>query len=182
MPIIIIPIIVIIVLLVLGYTKAPPNKAAVITGLRDKPKVLLGKAGFKIPFLERVDWMGVGQIDIDIETEDYIPTKDFINIKVDAIAQVAVDITPDGMEIAMRNFLNKKAEAVKETISKSLQGNLREIIGTMELKDICQNKTEFSEQVKANAEGDIAQLGIRILSFKIPSGNSRLFNSRDESV
>ena len=167
MPIIIIPIIVIIVLLVLGYTKAPPNKAAVITGLRDKPKVLLGKAGFKIPFLERVDWMGVGQIDIDIETEDYIPTKDFINIKVDAIAQVAVDITPDGMEIAMRNFLNKKAEAVKETISKSLQGNLREIIGTMELKDICQNKTEFSEQVKANAEGDIAQLGIRILSFNV---------------
>lgn len=167
MPFIIIPIIVIIVLLVLGYTKAPPNKAAVITGLRDKPKVLLGKAGFKIPFLERVDWMGVGQIDIDIETEDYIPTKDFINIKVDAIAQVAVDITPDGMEIAMRNFLNKKAEAVKETISKSLQGNLREIIGTMELKDICQNKTEFSEQVKANAEGDIAQLGIRILSFNV---------------
>lgn len=167
MPIIIIPIIVIIVLLVLGYTKAPPNKAAVITGLRDKPKVLLGKTGFKIPFLERVDWMGVGQIDIDIETEDYIPTKDFINIKVDAIAQVAVDITPDGMEIAMRNFLNKKAEAVKETISKSLQGNLREIIGTMELKDICQNKTEFSEQVKANAEGDIAQLGIRILSFNV---------------
>ena len=34
MPIIIIPIVVIIVLLVLGYTKAPPNKAAVITGLR----------------------------------------------------------------------------------------------------------------------------------------------------
>lgn len=167
MPIIIIPIILIAAVLALGYTKAPPNKAAVITGLRDKPKVLLGKAGFKIPFLERVDWMGVGQIDIDIESEDYIPTKDFINIKVDAIAQVAVDITPDGMEIAMRNFLNKKSEDVKDTISKSLQGNLREIIGTMELKDICQNKTEFSEQVKANAEGDIAKLGIRILSFNV---------------
>lgn len=67
----------------------------------------------------------------------------------------------------MRNFLNKKSEQVKETISKSLQGNLREIIGTMELKDICQNKAEFSEQVKANAEGDIAKLGIRILSFNV---------------
>ena len=114
-----------------------------------------------------MDWIGVGQIDIDILTEDYIPTKDFINIKVDAIAQVAVDVSPNGMEIAMRNFLNKKSEQVKETISKSLQGNLREIIGTMELKDICQNKAEFSEQVKANAEGDIAKLGIRILSFNV---------------
>ena len=79
-----------VVILALGYTKAPPNRAAIITGLRDKPKVLLGRAGFKIPFLERTDWMNVGQIDIDIETEDFIPTKDFINIRVDAIAQVAV--------------------------------------------------------------------------------------------
>ena len=167
MPIILILVIIIAAVLILGYTKAPPNKAAVITGLGKRPRVLLGKAGFKIPFLERVDWIGVGQIDIDILTEDYIPTKDFINIKVDAIAQVAVDVSPDGMEIAMRNFLNKKSEQVKETISKSLQGNLREIIGTMELKDICQNKAEFSEQVKANAEGDIAKLGIRILSFNV---------------
>lgn len=167
MPIILILVIIIAAVLILGYTKAPPNKAAVITGLGKRPRVLLGKAGFKIPFLERVDWIGVGQIDIDILTEDYIPTKDFINIKVDAIAQVAVDVSPDGMEIAMRNFLNKKPEQVKETISKSLQGNLREIIGTMELKDICQNKAEFSEQVKANAEGDIAKLGIRILSFNV---------------
>ena len=167
MPIILILVIIIAAVLILGYTKAPPNKAAVITGLGKRPRVLLGKAGFKIPFLERVDWIGVGQIDIDILTEDYIPTKDFINIKVDAIAQVAVDVSPDGMEIAMRNFLNKKPEQVKETISKSLQGNLREIIGTMELKDICQNKAEFSEQVKANAECDIAKLGIRILSFNV---------------
>lgn len=167
MPIILILVIIIAAVLILGYTKAPPNKAAVITGLGKRPRVLLGKAGFKIPFLERVDWIGVGQIDIDILTEDYIPTKDFINIKVDAIAQVAVDVSPNGMEIAMRNFLNKKSEQVKETISKSLQGNLREIIGTMELKDICQNKAEFSEQVKANAEGDIAKLGIRILSFNV---------------
>lgn len=156
-----------ILVLLLGYTKAPPSKAAVITGLGSKPRILLGKAGFRIPFFERVDWMGVSQIDIDIVTEDYIPTKDFINIKVDAIAQVAVNTEPAGMEIAMRNFLNKKPDVIRETISKSLQGNLREIIGTMDLKDICQNKAEFSEQIKKNAEEDIARLGIKILSFNV---------------
>lgn len=150
-----------------GYVKAPPDKAVIISGIGKHPKVLIGKAGFKIPFLERVDRMGIGQIDIDIETEDYIPTKDFINIKVDAIAQVAINTETDSIEIAMRNFLNKKPDEVRNTITKSLQGNLREIIGTMELKDICQNKAEFSEQVKSNAEGDIAQLGIRILSFNV---------------
>lgn len=167
MPIITIPILALVILILgTGYVKAPPNRAAVITGLRKKTRVLKGKAGFKIPFFERVDWMEIGQIDIDIETEDYIPTKDFINIRVDAIAQVAIDVE-NGIDIAMRNFLNKKQESVKATISKSLQGNLREIIGTMNLKDICQNKAEFSDQVKANAEGDIANLGIKILSFNV---------------
>lgn len=157
-------IVAIVVFLSVGYVKSPPNTATIISGPGKHPRVLIGKAGFKIPFLERVDRMGIGQIDIDIETEDYIPTKDFINIQVDAIAQVAVDTSPENIEIAMRNFLNKSSDDVRNTITKSLQGNLREIIGTMELKDICQNKAEFSEQVKSNAKEDIAQLGICILS------------------
>lgn len=160
-------IVVIVVFLSVGYVKSPPNTATIISGPGKHPRVLIGKAGFKIPFLERVDRMGIGQIDIDIETEDYIPTKDFINIQVDAIAQVAVDTSSENIEIAMRNFLNKSSDEVRNTITKSLQGNLREIIGTMELKDICQNKAEFSEQVKSNAKEDIAQLGICILSFNV---------------
>lgn len=160
-------IVAIVVFLSVGYVKSPPNTATIISGPGKHPRVLIGKAGFKIPFLERVDRMGIGQIDIDIETEDYIPTKDFINIQVDAIAQVAVDTSPENIEIAMRNFLNKSSDDVRNTITKSLQGNLREIIGTMELKDICQNKAEFSEQVKSNAKEDIAQLGICILSFNV---------------
>ena len=61
------------------YVKAPPNEAYIISGISKRPRVLIGKAGFKIPFLERVDRMLIGQIDVDIMTEDYIPTKDFIN-------------------------------------------------------------------------------------------------------
>ena len=163
----IVAVIVVAVFLSVGYVKSPPNTATIISGPGKQPRVLIGKAGFKIPFLERADRMGIGQIDIDIETEDYIPTKDFINIQVDAIAQVAVDTSPKNIEIAMRNFLNKSSDDVRNTITKSLQGNLREIIGTMELKDICQNKAEFSEQVKSNAKEDIAQLGICILSFNV---------------
>ena len=160
-------IVVIVVFLSVGYVKSPPNTATIISGPGKHPRVLIGKAGFKIPFLERVDRMGIGQIDIDIETEDYIPTKDFINIQVDAIAQVAVDTSSENIEIAMRNFLNKSSDEVRNTITKSLQGNLREIIGTMELKDICQNKAEFSEQVKSNAKEDIAQLVSYLLMYKI---------------
>ena len=60
---IIIPIVVLLLIfLFAGYVKAPPNKAAIITGLSKNPRVLLGKSGFKVPFFERVDWLEVGQI------------------------------------------------------------------------------------------------------------------------
>ena len=44
--------------------------------------MLIGKAGIKIPFLERVDKLIVRQISIDIKSEGYIPTQDFIGVDV----------------------------------------------------------------------------------------------------
>lgn len=49
---IIIPIVVLLLIfLFAGYVKAPPNKAAIITGLSKNPRVLLGKSGLKYHFL-----------------------------------------------------------------------------------------------------------------------------------
>ena len=48
---IIIPIVAILVLLACGYVKAPPDTAYIISGFR-KPRILIGKAGIRIPFLE----------------------------------------------------------------------------------------------------------------------------------
>ena len=52
--------IVVLVLLVVGiiisgYVKASPDTAYIISGLRKQPKYLIGKAGIKIPFLEKKD-------------------------------------------------------------------------------------------------------------------------------
>lgn len=156
-----------VVLLLTGYTKASPDEAAVISGLSKNPRILIGKGGFKIPYFEKVDRMYIGSITTYIRTSDFIPTSDFINIKVDAVAQVSIDVSEAGIQRAIRNFLNRKKDDIRKTLEESLQGNLREIIGTMELKAICQDKTQFSAEVKSNAEGDMAELGIKILSFNV---------------
>ena len=57
-----------IIIIFTSYVKAPPNKAFIISGLRRKPKVLIGKAGLKLPFLERKDELLIKQISIDIKT------------------------------------------------------------------------------------------------------------------
>ncbi|MCR4633568.1 MAG: flotillin family protein [Erysipelotrichaceae bacterium] len=154
-------------LILTGYVKASPDVAVIISGLRKTPRVLIGRAGIKIPFLEKVDHLHLGQISVDIKTDTYIPTNDFINVKVDAIAKVRVDTSDEGMLKAERNFLNKTPEEIALELQDSLQGNMREIIGTLDLKTINTDRDSFSDQVMAKASKDMEKLGIEILSCNI---------------
>ena len=69
--------IVVLGILASGYVKAPPDVAYIISGFKKEPRVLIGRAGIKIPYLERKDNLIVKQVSIDIKTNGYIPTKDF---------------------------------------------------------------------------------------------------------
>lgn len=150
-----------------GYVKAPPDMAYIISGFKKQPKILIGRAGIRIPFLERLDKLLLKQITVDIKTEGYIPTIDFINIKVDAVAKVKVSSEPLLMKEAMKNFLNKSEQEITRDLQDSLQGNMREIIGTLTLRGVCNNREEFGNQVQEKASVDMKKLGIEIISCNI---------------
>lgn len=152
-----------------GYVKAPPDMAYIISGLNKKPKILIGKAGIKIPFLERKDTLLVKQISIDIKTNGYIPTLDFIGVNIDAIAKVQVMTDDNGIRLAMKNFLNMREPQITEALTDSLQGNMREIIGTVKLKELCTDRKKFGDEVQAKAQQDMNNLGIEIISCNIQS-------------
>ena len=154
-------------ILLAGYVKAPPDKAYIISGLRKNPRILIGRAGIKIPILERVDVLYLGQMTVDIKTEQSVPTNDFINVNVDAVAKVRIGTSPESIQLAAKNFLNKKAEQITEDLKDSLQGNMREIIGTLALKTINTDRDSFSDQVMEKASKDMHKLGIEILSCNI---------------
>jgi len=150
-----------------GYVKAPPDKAFIISGLRKTPRILVGRAGIKIPFFERVDKIYLGQMTVDIKTEQSVPTNDFINVNVDAVAKVRINPEAEAIRLAAKNFLNKSPEEVTEDLRDSLQGNMREIIGTLSLKAINTDRDSFSDQVMSKASRDMEKLGIEILSCNI---------------
>jgi len=110
----------IIIMLLVGYTKARPDVAAVISGLSKKPRILIGRAGIRIPFFERVDELFLGQITAEIKTDTSIPTKDFINVKVDAVAKIRVDPNPEQIQLACRNFLNKNPAQIAIELQETL--------------------------------------------------------------
>ena len=185
----VVAVVVVLGILMSGYVKASPDKAYIISGLKKEPKVLIGRAGIKIPFLEKKDELMLRQISIDIKTNGYIPTKDFIGVDIDAVAKVRVltakDITVDKngnilpgcdpnkrvthemVQAAMKNFLNMKEQQIRDALTDSLQGNMREIIGTQCLKELCNDRKTFGDEVQAKAQKDMNALGIWIESCNI---------------
>lgn len=155
------------VIVAVSYVKAPPSVAFIISGMSKEPRVLIGKGGFRIPFFERKDAVYLGQITVDIKTETSVPTNDFINVDVDAVAKIRVQPTAEGTRLAAKNFLNMTPAQIAEQVQDSLQGNMREIIGTLDLKGLNTDRDGFSDEVMKKASPDMAKLGIEIISCNI---------------
>ena len=150
-----------------SYVKTPPQVALIISGISKTPRVLIGKGGIRIPFFERLDKVFLGQTSVDIKTSVPVPTKDFINVRVDAVAKVRVMNTPEGIRLAAKNFLNMTERDIANQIQDSLEGNMREVIGSIGLRELNTDRDGFSDQIAKKAAPDMEKLGIEILSCNI---------------
>lgn len=158
---------VVIIVFATGYVKASPDTAYIISGLRKQPKVLIGKAGIKIPFLEKKDELNLQLIPIDVKTSSAVPTADYINIKVDAAVNVKISDNEERLSLAAQNFLNKPVEYIAQVAREVLEGNMREIVGKMNLEEMVSDRQKFANLVKENAEPDLAAMGLDIVSFNV---------------
>ncbi|MDE6846298.1 MAG: flotillin family protein, partial [Lachnospiraceae bacterium] len=174
MRIIALPALIIIILLILfvifmaiGYVKAPPDMAYIISGFKKKSKIVIGKASIRIPFFERLDKLNLRLIPIDVKTSNAVPTADYININVDATVNIKISSEADRLRLAAENFLNKNTEYIAGVAREVLEGNVREIVGKMRLEEMVSDRQKFANLVKENAEPDLAAMGLDIVSFNV---------------
>lgn len=164
---IIVAVIAILAIIASGYVKAPPDKAYIISGIGKKARVVIGKASIKIPFFERMDKLDLSLMSVDVKTASAVPTADYINIMVDAVVNVKVSLDEKGIDLAQQNFLNKDKVYIIGVAREVLEGNMREIVGTMELRDMVSNRQQFADRVKENAAPDLAKMGLDVVSFNV---------------
>ena len=112
-------VIILLILILSGYVKAPPDVAYIISGFR-KTRILVGRAGIKIPFLERLDKLSLRMISVDVKTTDFVPNSEYINVKVDATVKIRVGREDELMQLAMANFLNAKEEQIVGKVQDTL--------------------------------------------------------------
>ena len=157
-----------IVIFISGYVKAAPDTAVIISGM-GKRKILIGKAGFRWPFLQRIDKLSLRVFQVDIKTDEAIPTSNFINIRVDGVANLKISSDPELLNRAAEAILNMNEANLIRQVQQVLQGNMREIIGTVDIKKLVQDRQGVASSVKENVVPDMAKMGIEVVNFNIQS-------------
>ena len=149
-----------------GYLKAPPDTAYIISGLR-KRRILIGRAGWRIPLIERVDKLSLRVMQVDVKTTDAVPTNEFINVSVDGVANIKISSAPVLLERAAQALLGMKQTDLIGLVTQVLEGNMREIVGSVGLKEMVQDRQGVAKKITENVVPDMEKLGIEVVNFNI---------------
>ncbi|HEY2951794.1 MAG TPA: SPFH domain-containing protein [Verrucomicrobiae bacterium] len=160
------------------YTKVGPNEVLVVSGRRKKitdPDGTVSERGFRIvkgggsfvmPVLEKVDVLSLELLTIDVQTPEVYTSKG-VPVKVDGVAQIKVKGDDISIATAAEQFLSKDTAAIMNIAMQTMEGHLRAILGTMTVEEIYQNRDAFAQKVQEVAAGDMANMGLGIVSFTI---------------
>ena len=158
------------------YKKVGPNQVMIISGGKYKVAAADGridKVGFRIrrgggafilPMFEKVDLLSLEIMTLDITTPE-VYTKPGVPIIVDGVAQVKIGGDEHSIRTAAEQFLGKNPQQIQEVALQTVEGHLRAIIGTMTVEDIYKNRDQFATSVQEVAVGDLANMGLTIVSF-----------------
>ena len=149
-----------------GYLKAPPDTAFIISGL-GKKRILIGKAGWRVPFFERVDRISLSVMQVDVKTSEAVPTNEFINVTVDGVANIKVSSDPELLKRAAESLLGKTRAELVALVTQVLEGNMREIVGSVGLKEMVQDRQGVAKKITENVVPDMEKLGIEVVNFNI---------------
>lgn len=166
------------------YKIAPPDTAFIISGLMRRNykvrnpdgtisskkfgyRIVRGGATFYIPAIERIDKLDMCLMQVDIKTVQPVPTKEYISVFVDAVANIKIGSDDLSIATAAEQLLHYDADQIKTLAKDVLEGNMREIIGQMTIAELVQNRDKFAQESIKAAMSDMGNMGLEIINLTI---------------
>ena len=152
----------------------PPNRVAVISGrkrvLSDGRRVgyriLKGGRTMRIPLLEKVAWMDLNTIPLDVSVQNAY-SRGAIPLNVQGIANVKVSSAEGLLENACERFLQVGSTQIGQIAKETLEANLRGVLATLSPEEVNEDRLKFSQQLIDEADDDIKTLGLELDVMKI---------------
>lgn len=161
------------------YKKVGPNEVLVISGRKREMinpvtgqtetvgfRIIKGGGTFIWPVIERVDDLSLEIMTIDVVTPK-VYTLQGVPVTVDGVAQVKVRGDDVSIFTAAEQFLSQSQDEIRQVALQTLEGHLRAILGTLTVEEIYKDRDVFAQQVQEVAAGDLANMGLGIISFTI---------------
>ncbi len=193
---ILIGIVVLIILLkfIPRYKIASPDTALIISGLIRRNykvrnadgtistkkfgyRIIRGGATFYVPAVERIDSLDLCLTQVDIRTAQPVPTKEYISVNVDGVANIKIGSDDLSIATAAEQLLHYNTDQIKALAKDVLEGNMREIIGQMTIAELVQNRDKFAQESIKAAMTDMSNMGLEIINLTIQN-----FSDKDGNV
>jgi flotillin len=142
------------------YVKVPPDQVAVFTG-RGGFRVVRGGASFRMPVIERVDYMSLAPFETTLTIQGAY-SKEGVQVNVEAIALVRIDSTDAAVRTAAERFLNADREHLHKTVQEILSGHLRSIAAKMTVEELNSSRETLVSKVSDEAGSDFAGIGMNL--------------------
>ncbi len=159
---------IVILLILVMWKKAPQDKAIIVTGL--KRRVIQGRGGLVIPFLEQIDRISLENIKVEVRTTDSLD-RNGVPISADGVAIIKVKSDYDSVLSAVEQFNTGSEKGtidnIKVTSQDVLEGKLREIISKMSVEEIYRDREKFANEVEDVAKADFDKMGLEFKTFTI---------------
>lgn len=150
------------------YKRVPPNKFMIVYGKGDgisSGKIVTNGGKIVWPVINEAAWMSFQLYSLPVKV-DRVPTKNLVPLTVDSVVQVRIKNEEESMWAAANLFLGREND-IPTTVVQVLEGKLREILATMAIEEVNQNRELFAQQVQDVAVQALAPMGLGIVNFSI---------------
>jgi len=160
------------------YIKVPPNIALILTGRKYRGtikeadlavravsrgwKAIVGGTVFRIPVLEKVNWMSLELLNLPSVRVERAYSKEGVPVTIEAVANVKISGEEEMLSRAVERFLSTSPDEIGQIIKETLEGQLRDIIGVLTVEELYQKRDMFVAKVLEQAGLELAKIGVII--------------------
>lgn len=152
----------------------PPSKVAVVSGrsrtLADGRhagyRVIKGGRTLRVPMLERVDFMDLNTIAIEVSVTNAY-SKGAIPLDVMGVANIKISSREGVLENSVERFLGRDTAYIQQIAKENLEANLRGVLSTLTPEEVNEDRLKFAQTLIDEADDDIRTLGLELDVLKI---------------
>jgi len=155
---------------------ASPNQVKIITKTAGSGRnvILNAQCGWQWWFCNEVHDLPVELFTLIIHSNE-AETVHGVKINVTGVCQIKVGLVKsdirnknfDAVNQAFQNFAGFSKAEIQDSLRKTMEGHQRQLLGTLSVEEVFQDRARFSDGVRTHVENDVRKMGFSIVSYTV---------------